>query len=428
MKICHLSTSNGRGGAYAAAYRLHQGLLRAGIDSRMVVAEKTGDDQTVITHSSKAGKLWHRVAPTIDAFPLHVYRNRNNAMFSIEWAPDIVLSNIKRCEPDLIHLHWVCNGYLNVKSFPKFNKPLLWTIHDMWPFTGGCHYSQDCARYKDSCGKCPQLNSSIHNDISTCILKRKKNHWKNADLSIVAPSSWLAKCARESFLFKEINIDVIPNGLDTNIFKPIDRKIARDILNLPSDRKLLLFGAVDATADKRKGLHYLQLALEKINHAGQGNRIELLIFGSSQRNTKLDANIKAHYLGILNDDIAMVLAYSAADIFIAPSVQDNLPNTVMESMACGTPCVAFHIGGMPDMIEHEQNGYLAQPFDSDDIAQGILWILENEGRRQALSCRSRDKVMREYAIEQIAERYRDQYHRILEYNRTHTTTRPHPIQ
>jgi glycosyltransferase involved in cell wall biosynthesis len=233
-------------------------------------------------------------------------------------------------------------------------------------------------------------------------------------LTIVTPSRWLADCARKSSLFHDLRIEVIPNGLDSQRYKPVEQKLARDLLNLPQDKQLILFGAMKATSDRRKGFHLLLPALQKLSQIQGQDRIELVVFGASEPREPPDFGFKVNYLGRLNDDISLALVYAAADVFVVPSLEDNLPNTVMESLACGTPCVAFKIGGMPDMIEHGQNGYLAQPYEIEDLAKGIAWVLEDRERYGKLCDRDRQKVEQEFTLELQAHRYLSLYQELIE--------------
>lgn len=403
MKVCLLGRSDGRGGGYAAAYRLHQSLRQAGVNSNMVVGEATRGDFTVSSFD-KLGKAWNKLAPSLDALPLRLYAHRERTAYSLQWLPDKLVSKIADLDPDIINLHWISAGFVKIETLAKFDKPLVWTIHDMWPFTGGCHYSQECDRYTKSCGACPQLHSHREWDVSRWVWQRKAKAWKNLNLTIVSPSNWLAKCARASSLFQELRIEVIPNGLDIQRYRAIDKQLARNLLGLPLDKKIILFGAVEATSDRRKGWHFLQPALQKLNQL-ELDQVELVIFGASQPPNPPNFGFQAHYLGKLNDDISLALVYAAADVFVAPSVQDNLPNTVMEALACGTPCVTFKVGGMPDMIEHQLNGYLAQPYEVEDLATGIAWVLENKERWRRLCDRAREKVEQEFSVERQAHRY-----------------------
>jgi glycosyltransferase involved in cell wall biosynthesis len=405
MKVCLLNYSDSGGGAHIAAYRLHKGLRQLQVDSTILVGEKTLDDVTVLTKKTRLSKAWGKVAPTLDRMPVSLYAVPDNLTYSAQWLPDRISSQVAQIAPDIINLHWVNSGYLQIETLAKFNKPIVWTLHDMWAFTGGCHYSGQCERYTNSCGACPQLESEQEWDLSRWIWKRKAKSWKNLNLTLLTPSQWLADCARRSSLFYGLRIEVIPNSLDTTCYKPVDPKLARYLLNLPQDKQFVLFGAVHATSDFRKGFHLLLPSLQKLSQTEGKERIEILVFGASEPENPIDFGFKAHYLGKQNDDIALSLLYSAADVFIAPSLEDNLPNTIMEALACGTPCVTFDIGGMPDMIEHRRNGYLARPFDTEDLAQGLSWVLSNKKRYQALAKYARHKVEREFTLEIQAKRY-----------------------
>lgn len=414
MNVVHLSTNDIRGGAARAAYRLHQGLRHAGVGSYIWTQSKTSDDSYVFGPSSNIAKAWAKLRPRLDRLLLRFYPDRERVPYSVQWVPSGIYKKIAQLNPDVINLHWICGGYLNIGSIARLNKPLVWTLHDMWPFTGGCHYDQGCGRYAQSCGACPQLHSRRERDLSRFIWRRKKRAWKDTDLTIVALSQWLAKCACKSSLFKDLRIEIIPNGLDLNRFKPIDKRIAREILNLPLDKQLILFGAMNATSDQRKGFDLLKLALGHLHGSVQRDRTDVIIVGASEPKKTVDLKFESHYLGLLKDNISLNLVYAAADVFVAPSRQDNLPNTVMEALSCGTPCVAFDIGGIPDMIDHHQNGYLAQPFDTEDLAHGIQWVLENENRRQKLSQNARQKAVQEFDQELQARRYLELYADILD--------------
>ena len=409
MKVLLCSSSDIGGGAARSAYRLHQGLQDLQVDSQILVQTKLSDDFRVLAGSSKLAKGLAKLRPTLDQLPLYPYPKRERSPYSVQWLPDNLAAQVAQINPDVIHLHWINGGYLKIETIARFKKPIIWTLHDMWAFTGGCHITKDCMNYTNSCGTCPQLHSNKEIDLSRWIWQRKARAWQNLNLTIVTPSHWLAKCAASSSLLKNVRIEVIPNGLDTQQYKPIEKSVARSILSLPEDKQLILFGAMSATSDPNKGFNFLQSALQNLSQSGWGEQVELVVFGSSQPKNPTELGLKSHYLGRLNDDISLSLVYAAADVFIAPSVQDNLPNTVMESLACGTPCVAFDIGGMPDMIEHQQNGYLAKPFDIDDLARGITWVLEDEERLQKLGSNGREKIEQNFSLEIQAYNYLSVY-------------------
>jgi glycosyltransferase involved in cell wall biosynthesis len=312
---------------------------------------------------------------------------------------------------------------LRVETLRRFGRPIVWTLHDSWAFTGGCHVPNDCVRYRESCGRCPVLGSTREADLSRRVWARKRRAWSDLDLTLVAPSRWLADCARSSSLFRDARIEVIPNGLDLKRYKPVDRRFARDVLGLPQDRKLIVFGAKSGSEDRNKGLHLLASALRILKDAGRDHGTELVVFGSTASTTLARAGLKASYQGFLHDEVSLALLYAAADVFVAPSIQENLPYTVMEAMACGTPCVAFRQGGVPDLIEHERTGYLARPFEPEDLAHGIAWVLEDGDRWRALSSRAREKVEQEFELGLVARRYVDLYRDVA--RGTEDRTRPH---
>ena len=417
MKVLLLSSEDLVGGAARAADRLHQGLHSINVSAQMLVQTKLGDDFNVIAPTRKLDKAIAKLRPSIDAIPSLLYPNRDRSLFSSEWRSNSVPNQINQIAPDIINLHWICHGFLSIESIARLNRPLVWTLHDMWAFTGGCHYSFDCDRYIQSCGACPHLGSDRDWDLSRWNWQRKAKNWSRLNLVFVTPSQWLAKSARASSLCQNVcqnsRIEVIPYGIDLQIYKPIDRQLARQILNLPLDKRLVLFGAIHPTSEQRKGFHLLQPALQALDLAWQ-DQLEIVIFGASQPQDAVNLNFKTHYLGRLNDDISLALIYAAVDVFVAPSIQDNLPNTVMESIACGTPCVAFNIGGMPDLIDHKQNGYLAHPFDPNDLAYGINWVLEDVDRHQQLVRNARSKAEQEFSLERQAHRYLQLFEEIVE--------------
>lgn len=409
-----LNTTDIEGGAARAAYRLHTGLKLLGVDSKMLVGLKYSDDISVIAPTTKLGKGMAIVSTTLDALPLEFYRKRERTIFSPACLPEHTAKKIELINPDIIHLHWICRGFLRIETLRKFQKPIVWTLHDMWAFTGGCHYDNSCVRYNDTCGSCPQLNSKRQNDLSCRVWRRKKKAWQGLDITIVTPSQCLAECARSSSLFQRCRIEVIPNGLNMQCFNPIDKKMARDILSLPQDKILIFFGAMESTTDKRKGFQFLAPALQVLANSGWHNKVELIVFGSSKPDDPPDFGLKVNYLGQFKDEISLAILYAAADVFVLPSIQDNLPNTIMESLACGTPVVAFDVGGIPEMVEHQVNGYLAKAMDTDDLAHGIQWVLEDPERSFRLGKAAREKAVREYPLEVQARRYLDLYEEILD--------------
>lgn len=413
MNLLILNTFDNQGGAAIATYRLHRGLRSIGIDSHLLVQGKNTDDYSVVGPTTKWQKVLALLRPHFDAIATNVYRKRQKVSFSAAWFPEKLAFKVTNLKPDIVHLFWVNNGFLRIETLKKIKQPIVWTLHDMWPFTGGCHYDDECGKFRQSCGNCPVLNSETERDLSRRIWERKRKSWRGVPIVVVATSHWLADMARSSSIFGEQRIEVIPNGIDTDVYKPAAKVAARAAFNLPQDKYLILFSAFSATSDKRKGNQFLMQALERLSQLGWGTKTELVIIGASKPENPPDLGMKVHYMGHLHDEISQVLLYSAADAVVAPSMQENLSNTVMEALSCGTPVVAFNIGGMPDMIDHQMNGYLATPFEPMDLADGMIWVLTNASRRNALSQRARATVMERFALHAVAMRYSELYQSLL---------------
>lgn len=408
------SYSDKRGGAAIAAFRLADGLQTIFPTLQLNVFDRVTDASMIKLIPSGMLKVASRFAFGIDAIPVHRYRNRNrNITWSTNWFP--YRGILTGQDADLYHLHWVGSGMIPVTQLRSVRAPIIWTMHDEWPFTGGCHYTAGCQRFETSCGACPQLGSQQERDLSRSTWSKKQSAWRSVHITPVAPSRWLGEQARKSSVFGHRDIRVIPNGLDLSIYRPIEKILARRLLQLPEDKYLVLFGASRSTSDPRKGFAPLMAALERLPQVShRRDQIELVVFGASSSTGIEQPSIPIHYVGTLHDDLMLALLYSAADVFVAPSLQDNLPNTIMEALACGTPVVGFHVGGIPDLIEHEANGYLAAPSDPDDLARGISWVLEDSDRWQSLSVRARQKCEQEFEISHIARRYVNLYEEVLE--------------
>lgn len=411
MKTLLINSHDKFGGAARAAYRLHKGFLDNAIDSRMLVGFKSSDEVRVKGPVSKVQKL--RVMAQTEFEPLLLKYIKGGAIknFSPAWLPSSMLhQDISHISPDIVHLHWMCGGLFRLEQIGRIKKPMVWTLHDMWPFTGGCHYDEGCEKYKVSCGECPQLKRSCDSDLSHSVWSRKRSAWKGSDITLVAPSNWLAECARNSTLFQGRRIEVIPNGIDLDLFKPVNRELARDILGLPKDKKLIIFGAMNATTDDRKGF---DLLLKGIQGLQKSDDIELVIFGASEPLNPPEFGLPVHYMGVVNDDTSLVLLYSSSDVMVISSRQDNLPNTVVESMACGVPSVAFNVGGLVDLIEHKTTGYLADAFNVSDITKGIEWILGDSERYLKLCEAARERAENLFDINLVVKQYSDVYKSII---------------
>lgn len=422
VKVAVVSTYDISGGAALAAYRLLKGLARSGTQARMLVQKRRSHHPGTAEDDTSFGQIKALARPFLDNLPLYMYRSRTDALFSTNWVPSTIGKRIKDWGPDLIHLHWVARGFLNPSTLGTFRAPLVWTLHDMWPITGGCHYNDGCNLYQTSCGPCPVLGSIQRFDLSRLNFRRKQRAYQGINPIVVSPSNWLADCARASDLTGNMDIRVIPYGIDTATFWPHPTQWCRQLWGLPEDKHVILFGAANATGDMRKGYDLLVSALQ---HACKGighNDVVAAVFGAYEPPDGSELPIPTRYLGDLGDDVSLSTLYAACDVFVAPSRQDNLPNTLIESLACGTPCVAFNTGGIPDVVEHRVTGYLAEPFDPEELAHGIYWCMEERERLKTLSENARRKAVRDYELQSVTNRYLDVYREVTERSRAASST------
>jgi len=410
MKILLLNTTDLKGGAAIASYRLLNALLKKKVDVKMLVRDKFSNNENVFrTGYSALNKMGGFYRFAAERLSFSQYERSKDVRFSFSPAntgEDISNHPLVK-EADIIHLNWINFGFLSLTTLDKLlalNKKFVWTLHDMWAFTGGCHYSGTCSNFTTKCNTCPFLKNPAKNDLSSRIFLQKQEVFKNKKISFVCCSRWLTQTAQQSKLLQDFTIQAIPNPIDTDVFKPMDKKVARAKLQLPFDKKLILFGA-DIISDKRKGFSYLIEAMEKIyNDKNLPLQIELVTFGNIKTGAIQNCSFKINYLPYLKDTQMLTTVYSAADVFVLPTLEDNLPNTVMETMACGTPVVAFNTGGIPEMINHKENGYIASYRSTEDLANGILEILQ-QAHNHNYNQSARHKVITHYSENLVAEKY-----------------------
>ncbi len=414
LRVTLASANDRLGGAAVAASRLHDGLLADGHAARFFVQTQTVADPATVSAKGGLQRSLNRMRSGVDALALAPY-NTSPGQFSTSWLPRVLPSLAAAGAADIVHLHWTNAGFLSVSDIAHIAQPVVWTLHDMWAFTGGCHYDDQCGRHAQACGRCPVLHSQSDRDLSARRHAAKRRQWQGHNMTWVAPSRWMAQQAERSAIAQGKRIDVIRNGLDLQRYKPLDRGFARQALRLPADRRLVLFGALNAGGDSRKGYDLLQDALARHAQApGAREATALVVFGSSPPREEMTHGLRTFHFGHLADDISLALLYAACDVFVAPSRQDNLPNTVAEALACGTPCVAFDIGGLPDLIEHQRNGYLARPFDTEDLAAGIAWCLDTADQRaQHLGAAARRFATEHLDLQQQTQRYVTLYRQLL---------------
>lgn len=414
MRIVHVSTCDVRGGAARAAYRLHTGLGRLGHDSRMFVLVRESDDASVVAFlppvdfRSRVRRRFLRARIAADFAPYRRTRPSRLELFSDDRAPGGAGVVAAMPAADVVTLHWVA-GFVDYQAFfaaVPARTPVVWRLTDMTPFTGGCHYDQGCGRFTEGCGACPQLGSTAPNDLSRRVWRRKARALAAcpADrLHVVAPSAWMAEQVKRSPLLGGFPLSVIPNGVDTREFAPRDRATARDVLGVPRTARVVLFAA-DPVHQPRKGLARLVEAL-----AGLADRRDLLLVTVGSGAPALGATAVPHrHLGRV-EYRWLSLVYSAADVFVIPSLQDNLPGTVLEAMACGTPVVGFAVGGIPEMVRHDATGLVVEPPRAAPLGAAIETLLADPERRRRMAEAGRRVVESEYSVEQQARRYSDLY-------------------
>lgn len=408
MNVLIISKSDIHGGAAIASYRLMNALRSEGENARMLVSEKRSDNPNVIQVGRKFNNKWNFYRERGEIF-LHNRLSREY-LFDVSIAnTGISVTEIDEFrDADVIHLHWINQGMLSIKEIDKIlqsGKKIVWTMHDMWPFTGICHHAGNCNHYETDCGMCPYLKNASEKDLSNYIFKKKKRVYSKENITFVACSEWLKKLAEKSPLSEGHKIIAIPNPIDTDLYKPMDKLSVRRKLNLPIDKKLLLFAAAKAS-DPRKGTDYLVNA-SKLIAADNKDKFLFLIVGNQGAEIAERLSIPSLCMGYV-DSHSMPEVYNAADVYITPSLQENLPNTIMEAMSSGTPCVGFNIGGIPEMISHKLTGYVAEYKNTEDLANGIDWTLF-EADSEALEQNSREKVLISYEQSIIATLYKNIY-------------------
>lgn len=409
MKVVHLNYSDINGGAARAAYRIHNAVRDAGVDSAMWVNTAAADDWTVSGPSSKFAKIASRVRPPISGLIRKTLCTKNEGLHSPAILRSNLVKQINRSDADVVHLHWVQGEMLSIADIGRINKPIVWTLHDMWGFCGAEHYTEDF-RWREGYRRNNRPPYESGFDLNRWTWERKRRSW-NTLFNIVGNSNWITNCAAESVLMKDMPTQFIYYPLDLERWKPVTTSAARELLDLPLDIPLLGFGAIGGGRDPRKGFDLLLEALEYLR--GEVDDLELVVFGQLPPRDPPDLGFPVHYAGHLHDDLSLRVLYSALDALVVPSRQEAFGQTASESHACGTPVVAFELGGLPDTVVHEQTGYLARPFETDDLARGIKWVLTH-GEGRAMGDEARRVAEACFAPSKIAGEYMKVYRRALE--------------
>ena len=410
MRVLIVNTSERTGGAAVAASRLMKALNNNGVKAKMLVRDKESDSLTVVGLPKSPMLHWHFLWERLVIFcRLHFSRKH---LFEIDIAN--TGSDITKLrefqEADVIHLHWINQGMLSLNGICKIlrsGKPVVWTMHDIWPATGICHLTLGCHYFVNRCANCKYLpGGGGSNDLASRIWQKKQQMQVDENIYYVACSRWLESEAKASALLKDQKITSIPNPIDTHIYKKGSKEEARQRLGLPLDKKLILFASQRVT-NENKGMSYLVEACKSL-----GGQYEVMILGGHAEEVVEQLPMKAYPLGYVNEEQRIVDVYNAADVFVLPSLSENLPNTIMEAMACGVPCVAFKVGGIPEEIDHLKNGYVAAYRDAEDLAKGIAWVLK-EADYESLSQQAVHKVMQCYSQQSVSVKYLEVYQQAM---------------
>ena len=416
MRVLIVNTSERIGGAAIAAGRLVEALKNNGIKAKMLVREKQTDRLSVIGLNKNWWKVWQFIWERILIWKENRFKKHN--LFAVDIAntgTDItVLPEFQAA--DIIHLHWINQGMLSLNDIRKIllsGKPVVWTMHDMWPCTGICHHARECDKYHQECHHCPYIyKGGGKKDLSNQVFKKKKEIYQSAPVTFVTCSRWLKERAGQSALLNGHTIVDIPNPISTGLFKPQNSLAARSKMELPTDKKLILFGSVKVT-DKRKGIDYFVESCKLLAemHPELKEELGVVVYGKNSEQLKPLIPFQVYALDYISNEKDLVNIYNAVDLYVTPSLEENLPTTIMEAMACGVPCVGFNVGGIPEMIDHLHNGYVAEYKSAEDLANGIIWTL-SESEYQSLSEEACRKAVSNYSESIVAKKYIDIYNKI----------------
>lgn len=416
MRILHICETDLGGGAGIYAFRLHSALRSAGVDSTLLVSRKFSDDPHVLAVPAATAPFAttrRLLRERLEKFPRWRYRRTTQAPFTTLWATRSTLRAVQQCQPDVINLHWIGNGFFPVSALPGLDTPLVWTLHDMWPYTGGCHYSGTCTRHEATCGACPVLGSAQTRDLSTRLQRRKAALFAEAAarLHFVNLSEQSSRLAQRSTILRNARTSLIPFGVPLEVFQAHPRATARSVLGLPANRLLIGFGAL-ALNERRKGADLLVAALQHLRQTQALPPFTLVTFGQREHALTTDADIPVVHLGPLRDPTSIALALSALDTFVSPSRQECAPTVVVEALACGTPVAGFAVGVLPDLAAHGAKAFAASeesvPALATAIAQAARQPDDDEARRDR-----RTQIAPFIDLRVMAERYRQLYAQMM---------------
>lgn len=419
MKITLLNKSDKVGGAAIACIRLTNALRKEKIKARVLCQEKKTDLKYVSSLSTtKFAIFLDKLLFILERLRFLPYEREASIryLFSLGNVGRKIVKSSAIIDSDIVHLHWINQGFLSLSEIQKLiaQKSIVWTLHDMWPFTGGCHHSEDCTNYYKNCGNCHYLKKPHAKDLSNVIwLRKQRTYGTKAKIAIVCCSDWLLQQARKSSLAENIALYAIPNPINIDVYKDIKPKKEFKGIIFNSSKKYILFGAASIT-NYYKGFKYLIEGLQYLKEKCT-SEVELIIFGKASEEALNEIPIKYNYLGYIYKESDIIQLYNQTDITVLSSIRENLPNMIMESMACKTPVVAFNVGGIPEMIDHKENGYLAKYKSAEDLAKGMLWLLENDNFN-SIQENARKKVINSYSEKVVAQKYIQVYNDLSAFN------------
>lgn len=416
MNVVHVCASDIIGGAARAVFRLHRALrAHGGVESRMLVRERASDDPGVVVHAPRLSPRYllnMEVARRAKDIYWARFASENAVMHSRADVRTGLLQSLAKLPCDLVHLHWLGSNTLSIEEIGQIDRPVVWTLHDMWTFCGAEHYVPDepGARFRTGYDAGNRTKGEGGPDMNRSVWLRKRHAWKRP-MTLVCPSRWMAECAYASVLCRDWPIHRIANPLDLERWKPLPKAQARTLLGLPLDNKIMLFGAIGGERDRRKGSDLLRAVLHELKKFGA--EAHLAVFGQSGPVNPEPFPFPVTYLGRLQDDLSMILAYNAADVMLVPSRQDNLPQTAVEAHACGIPVVAFDVGGLSDIVGDRQTGFLAPAFDVRQFAGSVAMLLSDDPLRREMSLAARASALEIFAAPLVARAYVELYAQVL---------------
>lgn len=429
MKVLFVNTNDSSGGAARAAMRIMHGVQQSGVEAQMFVKDKYSKSSDVVPLSTYApSSNWlldilkwviQKFKNRYHIFKWHPYKHTKQNVFMSDLRHTNIHGTLQQLDYDIVHLHWINNRFLDIRELSKIHKPIVWTLHDSWPFCGVCHYFIDCERYQTHCGTCPMLGSKKEQDLAYEIFEKKLAAYNDLDLHIVTPSQWLGDCAKNSALLGRFPVHVIPNCLDTDLFRPLSETeiltiaerqqnaVVSRVLREATQEKglakpLILFGAMNAANDRRKGFASLLSALQILD--AQGFNAHLVVFGANAQELPMKfQNIDVTFVGYIHNSSVLIALYNIANVMVVPSYSEVFGQTASEAMSCGTPVVAFRCTGIQDVVE-EDCGYLAEPYSSEDLAKGIKYCVENN-MNNVLGVAARESALRRFAVKVVSKQY-----------------------